>query len=145
MLDEIKVHENVVKMVKKEVVLLLLMVSVVIGSVEPTFADKIEIVKSPTLSQEDVKDYLDVWLAEKKYPVYAEKKQHNLIGIYQKELEAVVYFIWSYVDRSNGEKHFEKGKIDLIRLNTGEWFDPQGYTLLFKRIKEKKENEEKSE
>jgi len=142
MFDRIKVNENVGKFIKNIAVLLILMVGVVIGHVVPTFADKIEIVTSPTLNQEDVKDYLDVWLAEKKFPIYAEKKQHKLIGIYQKELEAAVYFIWSYVDSSNGEKHFEKGKIDLIRLNTGEWFDPHGYTLLFKRIKEKKENKE---
>jgi len=142
MFNRIKVNENVGKLIKNIAVLLILMVGVVIGHVVPTFADKIEIVTSPTLNQEDVKDYLDVWLAEKKFPIYAEKKQHKLIGIYQKELEAAVYFIWSYVDSSNGEKHFEKGKIDLIRLNTGEWFDPHGYTLLFKRIKEKKENKE---
>ena len=143
--DKIEVNGNVGEMVKKLAVLLILMFGMVISHIGPAFADKIEIVKSPTLNQEDVKDYLDVWLAEKKFPIYAEKKQHKLIGIYQKELEAAVYFIWSYVDSSNGEKHFEKGKIDLIRLNTGEWFDPHGYTLLFKRIKEKKENKEKKE
>jgi hypothetical protein len=113
-----------------------LIITVLILNILPAFADKIEFIKSPTLNQEDVKDLLDVWLSEKEFPIHAEKKQHKLIGIYQKDMEATVYFTWSYFDPATGKEHFEKGKIDLIRLNTGEWFDPVAYTLLFKRVKD---------
>ena len=116
--------------------LLILIVGILILNIHPAYADKIEYIKSPTLNHEDVKDLLDLWLAEKKMPANAEKKQHKLIGIYQKDMEATVYFFWSYVDPTTGKEHLERGRIDLIRLSNGQWFDPVEYTLLFKRVKE---------
>ena len=136
MYEEKLMKENRKQMGRYTTFLSALIFGVLILNILPVFADKIEFIKSPTLNQEDVKDLLDVWLSEKEFPINAEKKQHKLIGIYQKDMEATVYFTWSYVDRTTGKEHFEKGKIDLIRLNTGEWFDPVTYALLFKRIKD---------
>jgi hypothetical protein len=116
--------------------LMFLIVGTLILITPTASADKIEYIKSPMLNDEDVKDLLDLWLAEKNMPADAEKKQHKLIGLYQKDMDATVFFFWSYVDPTTGKEHIENGRIDLIRLSSGQWFDPVEYTLLFKRVKE---------
>ena len=102
--------------------------------------DAIDVIDSKTLSIDDVVEYVSIIAMYKGLGKDADLnyKFENIFGIHQEGNVADIYYSYSYLRKigtsdNSRKKEIQTEKLQIVRLNSGKWFDIKSFKFITKR------------